>query len=235
MSTAAVSSSSLFQEFQAYFQQRGSDSQQLGQALQAGDLADAQQDYNAIQTLAQSGPFANGAAFAVSARQQDFAAVGQALQAGDLAGAQQAFAQLQSTFQRAPHGQPAEAQPLEVVINLGSAPAASSTGAAANASALPAAQTASAATPAASPSTTASGPEIVLNLGNVTAGEQITIGVNETSNGAEQLTLSVANQQNQNPEQITLNLNQNSNEQIILNLFNSSTSTSAQGNVSVTA
>ena len=88
MSTAAVSTSSIYQELQAYFQQRGSDLQQLGQALQSGDLAGAQQEYGAIQNLGQNGPFANGDAFKVSQRQQDFDAIGQALQSGDLAAAQ---------------------------------------------------------------------------------------------------------------------------------------------------
>ncbi len=72
-----------------------------------------------------------------------------------------------------------------------------------------------------------SGPEIVLNLGTVTPGEQITIGLSNASNGTEQLTIGVA-QQNQSPEQITLNLNQNSNQQIILNLFNSTAASTAR-------
>lgn len=46
----------------------------------------------------------------------------------------------------------------------------------------------------------------------------------------------MANQQNQSPEQITLNLNQNTNQQIILNLFNSTASSAQQGSgVSLTA
>jgi hypothetical protein len=98
MSTAAVSSNSLFQQLQSFYQQRQADLKQLGQALQSGDLAGAQQAFNALQTLGQSGPFANADPFRNNRREQDFAAVGQALQAGDLAGAQQAFAALQSTF-----------------------------------------------------------------------------------------------------------------------------------------
>jgi len=43
MSTAGISSSSLIQGAE-YFQDRRSDLQQLGQALQAGNLAGAQQD-----------------------------------------------------------------------------------------------------------------------------------------------------------------------------------------------
>jgi len=74
-----------------------------------------------------------------------------------------------------------------------------------------------------------------VNLGNVTAGEQITIGFNQGSNGGEQVTIGVASQAGQNPEQITLNLNQNSNQQIILNLFNGSASSAQSNGVSVSA
>jgi hypothetical protein len=223
MSTAAVSTSSIYQELQSYFQQRGSDLQQLGQALQSGDLAGAQQEFSAIQNLGQSGPFANGNAFKVSQREQDFAAIGQALQAGDLAGARQAFAQLKSTFQSQ-----GSVDPPAVVVNLsGSSSGSSSSG--------------TSGTSAASSTGSATGTEIVLNLGNVTPGEQITIGVSNASNGTEQVTIGVANQQNQSPEQITLNFNQGSNQQIILNLFNSTasgsgSSSAAQGSgFSVTA
>jgi len=45
-------------------------------ALQRGDLAGAQQEFKAIQDLAQSGPFANGDAFKISQRQQEFTALG---------------------------------------------------------------------------------------------------------------------------------------------------------------
>ncbi len=213
MSTAAVSTSSIYQELQAYFQQRGSDLQQLGKALQSGDLAGAQQEFAAIQNLGQNGPFANGNAFKVSQREQDFAAIGQALQAGDLAGAQQAFAQLKSTFQH----QQRSVDPPAVVVNLSGLSSGSSSSGASGAS-------------AASSTGSASGTEIVLNLGNVTPGEQITIGVSNAGNGAEQVTIGVANQQNQGPEQITLNLSQNSNQQIILNLFNSTASSSGASN-----
>ncbi len=99
MSIASVSSSSIYQELQAYFQQRTSDVSQLGQDITAGNLAGAQQDFATLQSLGQGGPFANGDVFAPrNQREQDFAAIGQALQAGDLSAAQQAFAQLQSTF-----------------------------------------------------------------------------------------------------------------------------------------
>ena len=229
MSTAAVSTSSIYQELQSYFKQRGSDLQQLGHALQSGDLAGAQQEYNTIQNLGQSGPFASGNAFKAYRREQDFTAIGQALQSGDLGGAQQAFAELESTFR---HQSSAPSTPAVVVNLSNSAPAQPP---ASTPASSPSGSGASSQPPASSPGS-ASGTEIVLNLGNVTPGEQITIGVSNQGNGNEQVTIGVANQQNRNPEQITLNLNQNSNQQIILNLFNSSTSSPAQSSgVSVTA
>jgi hypothetical protein len=191
MSTAAITANWGNQQASSYFQQRRTDMQQLSQDLQSGNLTAAQQDFSALQTLGQSGPFANGDVFKASNREQDFSAIGQALQSGDLAGAQQALAQLQSTF---PQGQSTAPQPVAAPIS----------------------------------NTPASGPEIVLNLGNMTPGEQITIGLSPTTNGNEQVTIGVANQQNQAPEQITVNLNPNSNEQIVLNLLNGvSTSTSS--------
>ena len=51
MSTAAVSSNSIYQQLQQYFQQRRSDLQQLGKDIKSGDLSDAQQEYQALQTL----------------------------------------------------------------------------------------------------------------------------------------------------------------------------------------
>jgi len=97
MSTSAVSSASLNQQLQSFFQTRNSDVQQLGKALSSGNLANAQVAYNNITALGQAGPFANGNSFRVPQREQDFEAIGQALQAGDLAGAQQAFAALKAT------------------------------------------------------------------------------------------------------------------------------------------
>jgi hypothetical protein len=62
---------------QQYFQTRSSDQQALGTALKSCDLATAQQKFNAIQTLGQSGPFANGNANKITPREHDFTAVGQ--------------------------------------------------------------------------------------------------------------------------------------------------------------
>ena len=205
MSIAAISSSLINQVSPDYFHQRRADLQQLSKDLQAGDLTAAQQDFNAIQTLAQNGPFSGGDAFKVNARQQDFAAVGQALQSGDIAGAQQAFAQLQATFNHRRHLVPPP--PAPAPVNAGTAASSSATGT----SAAP-----------------TGGAEIVLNLGSVPAGEQITIGLNGSASGGEQLTVSLAGPQNQNAEQITLNLAQG-NQQVVLNLFNSTTPSAAQG------
>lgn len=212
MSTAAVSSNSLPPGVQSFLQQRDADLKQLGTALQSGDLAGAQQAYAAIQALSQNNASANGNSFKVSQRQQDFNAIGQALAAGDLGGAQQAFADLKATVQ---HRGPVTDPPATVVnLSSGGASAASGSGSA----------------------TGSTAGSIVLNLGNVTPGEQINIGISNGSNGAEQLTIGVTQPGQSSPEQLTLNLNQNSNQQIVLNLFNSTATSAAQGSgVSVSA
>ncbi|HXC00202.1 MAG TPA: hypothetical protein VNU74_07350 [Terriglobales bacterium] len=97
MSTAAVSSPSIFQEIQSFYQSRQADLKQLGSDLQSGDLSDAQQAYNALAALGQNGPFANSEPFSKSGTAQAFESIGQALQSGDLAGAQAAFAALTSS------------------------------------------------------------------------------------------------------------------------------------------
>lgn len=120
MSTTPVASNSLFQQLQSFNQQRQSDLKQLGQALQSGDLNNAQQLFNALQTLGQSGPFANADPFSNNQREQDFTAIGQALQSGDLAGAQQAFTALEQTFH--PQSQTASTSSSTgpaVIVNLG--------------------------------------------------------------------------------------------------------------------
>ena len=219
MSTAAISVNPTPQPLQAYFQQRTSDLSQLGTALQSGNLAGAQQAFSTLQTLAQASPLPNSNAFAVSQREQDFNAIGQALQSGDLTGAQQAFAQLQSTF----HNQQRVLDPIgpPVVINLTAPPAAASS----TSSSSPSTASGQSSSPVSS--TTAAAPELVINLGNSGGPEQITIGLNNTSAG-EQLTISVAGQQGTSPEQLTLNLGANSQQQIILNLLNSTSTNSSQ-------
>jgi hypothetical protein len=214
MSTAAVTSSSIYQELWTFFQSRRSDLQQLGKDLKSGDLTKAQQDYQTLQTLGRSGPFANGDTFAVSRREQDLQNIGTAIQAGDLAGAKKALLQLHQTFDPPPVHAPVSSN-----------------------SPSPSVDPSTSATPAdsSSTSTSATGPEIVLNLGNVPAGEQITIGVSSGSNGTEQVSISAQNPQGQSAGSILLNLAQNSNEQIVLNLFDSAASPSQGSGVNVSA
>lgn len=213
MSTAGISSSFLVQGAQ-YFQDRKSDLQQLGQALQSGDLSGAQQDFSTIQNLAQNGPF-GGNAFAVNQRQQDYTAIGQALQSGDIAGAQQAFAQLQSTFSSSHR----ILDPVPPVI-ISIAEPGTVTPPTTTSSTTP--TTSSGTVTATPPASAAIGPEIAINISNGSGSaanpEEITISLNNTS-GGEQLTIGVGTQQSPNAQQITLNLAQNSNEQIVLNLL----------------
>jgi hypothetical protein len=193
MSTAAVSSTPISQQLQQYFQTRRTDLQQLGKALENGNLAGAQTAFNNIVQLGQSGPKANGDPFLISQREQDFKAIGSALQAGDLAGAQQAFATLRGSAEKQASG------------GAGAPP----------------------------PSSTSSGPEIILNLsgaaGTSANPEQITINLSPTSGGGEQVALSVGSQ-GSNPQQVTFNLPANSNEQIVLNLLGATPSTSGASN-----
>lgn len=193
MSTSAVSSSSLSQQLEQYFQTRRSDLQQLGQALAQGNLAGAQTAYSNIIQLGQNGPAANGDPFLNQQREQDFQAIGQALQSGDLAGAQQAFAALRNSAQPK-----AQAQ--------GSTAGSSNSG---------------------------TSPEIVLNLNSGTTGsslEQITININPTSGGGEQVQIAEGAQGTNPQPQVTLNLAPNSNEEIVLNLLNPSSTSSTSGN-----
>ncbi|MGB0041137.1 MAG: hypothetical protein WBQ00_19700, partial [Terriglobales bacterium] len=91
---------SIYQQEREYYQQRTADIAQLGQDLSSGNVANAEQDFSALEALGQTGPFKSGNPFSNSGREQDFSAVGQALQSGDLSGAQSAFAQLEATFQK---------------------------------------------------------------------------------------------------------------------------------------
>ncbi len=86
-------------------QQRRADFQQLGQSLNAGSLAGAQQAFSALMSLMQgqsgnssgnSSPFASGNSSPLSG---DLAAIGQALQGGNLSAAQQGFTNLMQQVQ----------------------------------------------------------------------------------------------------------------------------------------
>lgn len=183
MSTSAVSSTSINQQLQQYFQTRQSDLRQLGNALSSGNLSAAQTQFNNITALGESGPFANGNAFKITGRQQDFTALGQALQSGNLAGAQEAFGALASTFKSGgqqtdpPSTTPASSTGAgpEIVVNL------SNTG-------------------------TSSNPEqVTINIANAAngGGEQVSLSVGNQGSNPEQVTFNLAANSN---EQIVLNL-----------------------------
>jgi hypothetical protein len=222
--STSSSASSIYQQLQAYRQQRSADVQQLGQDLTAGNITNAQQDYNALQALGQSGPSKNGDTFSNSQREQDLNAIGQALQAGDLAGAQQAFAQLESTYVKHQTSPPVSLPPPVTVPPP-----------------ITVVPPATVHPPASVPpkivgsSGSSSGTEIILNLANAPAGEQITLGLTNEANGNEQVTISAVNQQNQTPEQITLDVNPNTNQQIILNLFGSPSNSTQGSSLNTTA
>jgi hypothetical protein len=209
MSTSAVSSSSPNQQVQQYYQTRQSDLRQLGQALQSGNLSEAQTEFNNITTLGQSGPFASGQPFAINQREQDFTAIGQALQNGDLAGAQQAFSQLSSTF---PHPQAQSGSNTntsssvgpEIVLNISSG--------------------------------SGSAPEqITINVDNSTTGSEAgtTTGTQAAPASATTEPISLTlNDQNAQPLEITLNLGPNSNGEIVLNLLGASSATNGTSSTS---
>jgi hypothetical protein len=218
--SSASSSESIYQQLQDFRSERQTDLQQLGQALQAGDLTTAQQDYKALVQLGQQGPFSTAGPFRRSDRAQDFQAIGHALQSGDLAGAQKALGKLDATFGKQTqsgggpnlhvassggNGNPDAAHIAEVVINIGGS------------------------TSSTPPS--ANGSELVLNLPAPSAGSQEEVQINfGGSNGSnDQLTVQVGQTQGQNGvagEQITINFAQGNNqENIVLNLFGAGSST----------
>jgi ribosomal protein S20 len=92
---------------QANFQQMSTYFNQLGQALQSGDLSGAQSVFASLQQLLPSSS-ANQAQTAQQTSQStfntDINALGQALQSGDLSKARDAFAKLQQDMQAAHKG-----------------------------------------------------------------------------------------------------------------------------------
>ncbi|MFZ0320823.1 MAG: hypothetical protein WAL56_16980 [Candidatus Sulfotelmatobacter sp.] len=199
MSTSAVSSASLNQQFQSYFQTRNSDVQQLGKALSSGNLEQAQVAYNNITAVGQGGPLANGNSFRVPQREQDFQAIGQALQSGNLAGAQSAFAALKATAKGAGETPPWTAGGGETPPSTASEP----------------------------PSSTPEVVLNLTNTGTSTNPEQITLNIGpSSSSGGEQVSISVGNQ-GSTPQQVSFNLGANSNEQIVINLLAASATAAA--------
>lgn len=178
-------------------------------------------------------------------RHTDLKQIGQALSSGDLAGAQTAFNNIVTLGQNGPFpgGNPFKINQREQAFTA--------IGTALQAGDLAGAQKAFSELgstfksggqqvdpPGTSPTATATpnaGPEIVLNLSNSSGSaspEQITINISNPSNGGgEQVSLSVGNQ-GANAQQVTFNLNPNSNEQIVLNLLKGSPSTSTGGSSS---
>lgn len=238
--------SSIYEQLQAYRQQRQADVAQLGQDLQAGNLTAAQQDFNTLTALGQSGPNKNGQAFERTDRAQDFQSIGQALQSGDLAGAQSAFASLAGTFGKSTTPSfsvgPAPVVPTIVPTISQSAsdnllkstvlplsPGTISTGASAPELVINLGGT-SGGTSGAIAATGSASPEIVVNLGqgngsSSTSPEEITINLNTGSSG-EQLSINTA--QGQNAEQFTINLNPQNNYEVVLNLLNPSATSQTQ-------
>ena len=209
MSTSAVSSTSVNQQLQQYFQTRQSGLQQLGSALESGNLAKAQTAFNNITTLGQNGPVPTGSPFFVSQRDQFFDAVGTALKSGDLAAAQQAFASLKSTFQRGA-GQDPPSTPLpssttapsttgpEIILNLSNN------------------------------SGSANPEQITINISPASGGaEQVSLSVGNQGSNAQQVTFNLAPNSN---EQIVLNLLGESSSASA-----STSNTSASGGLSVSA
>lgn len=206
--------SSIYQQLQAYRQQRTSDLAQLGQDLQAGNLTAAQTDFNTLTALGQSGPNKNGQTFQRADRAQDFQAIGQALQSGDLAGAQSAYTSLAGSF----GGQNPQAQnaisaynsnPTEIVINIG--PASTSTG---TTGTLPSPILSSiSTTPAVTPTTTSSTgsnlPEIVINVGGASS-----TGASTGSTTPELVINLDQGGSTANSEDVTINLGGNSGAQV---------------------
>lgn len=211
--SAATTGTSIYQQLQAYRQQRIADLAQLGQDLQAGNLTAAQTDFNTLTALGQSGPNKNGHAFQRADRAQDFQTIGQALQTGNLSLAQSAYSSLAGSF----GGQNPQAQnaisaynsnPAEIVINIGQASTAT-TGIVPS----PVISTAST-TPTLTPTTTTSTgsnlPEIVINVGGASS------AASSTASTTPELVINLdqAGSSSANAEDITINLAGNSGAQV---------------------
>jgi hypothetical protein len=254
--TAVDNPSSIYQQLQAYQHQRQADLNQLGEDLQAGNLNAAQQDFNTLTDLGQSGPNANGQLFQRADRAQDFQTIGQALQSGDLAGAQSAFASLASTFGQRQQGvvrPPSSLPPVGLVppstinlppVSIGPSPVAPP-------AVEPPVQLVPPSTVTLSPPASSNVPEITINLGvasssgasggsatpelviNIEEGgpssatpEEVTINLGGGSSGA---TVSIGAEGNSS-EQVIINLNQQSNNELTVDVLNSSAASQSASN-----
>lgn len=203
---------SIFQQLQAFRHAGESDLKQLGAALQSGNTSSAQQAFNALVALGQTGLFSNGTAFQRGDQAQAFNAIGTALQNGDLAGAQQAFASLVNSLskdrQPAPvaTAAPASTSP-EIVINLGGSGGQSGTNPEVVIKIASEGASGSSATPE----------QIQINLaGGSGSGGQLTISQSLNSSGGEHVAIDF--------------LQQNNDCRIALDLLNPKANTAAQSN-----
>ncbi len=249
--TAPGSTSSIYQQLQAYRQQRAADLNQLGQDLQAGNLNAAQQDFNTLTALGQTGPNQNGLPFQQSDRAQDFQTIGQALQSGNLSLAQSAYASLAGSFGK----QDQRAQTAISAYNSGATGLVPAPTTAGSVTSTPLA-------PISAPSTISAGPnvaEIVINLGdasgtsasNGSATPELVINLGQESgsssanpsanpvevtinlgsgNTGTQVSIESAQGQNSAPTEQVINLNQQSNSELILNLLNGNLTSQIQSN-----
>lgn len=168
-------------------------------------------------------------------RSADLKQLGQALKNGNLAGAQTAFNNIVQLGQNGPaaNGNPflisqreQDFAAIGTALQAGDLAGAQQAYATLRGSAEKQAQ--AQAPPPASSSPSSPGPEIVLNLTNTgtsTNPEQITINISQNSSGGEQVGLSFG-AQGSTPQQVQFNLPANSNEEIVLNLLNGSAATS---------
>ena len=93
MSITGIASTSSSSQTNPYAQVK-QDIQDLGKALQSGNLSDAQQAFNTLQQDSSASSQTQGGQNSSSSNQA-MQNLGTALQSGDLSGAQQAFAQMQ--------------------------------------------------------------------------------------------------------------------------------------------
>jgi hypothetical protein len=190
-------------------------------------------------------------------RQTDLHQLGKALGTGDLAGAEAAFQAIATLGQSGPFpgGEPfSNPQREQDFTAIGQALQSGNLTAAqqafSNLKATFQNDNGGQAAPVANPILTAApssvGPEIIINLSNNNGvnptPEEITLNLNPTAGGGEQVSLSIGPQGSTNPQQFQFNLSANSNEEIVLNLGGSSSTagstpstTSTSGGLSVSA
>jgi hypothetical protein len=215
--SSTTATGSIYQQLQAYRQQRTADLAQLGQDLQAGNLTAAQTDFNTLTALGQSGPYKSGQTFQRADRNQDFQTIGQALETGNVSLAQSAYSSLAGSFGK--QSQQAEnaisaynSNAAEIVINIGSNIGPPSTG---GRVAVPfPIQSPNSTTPAVTPTTTtATGsnlPEIVINVG----GASSTAASTGSATPELVINLDQGGSSSANAEDVTINLAGNSGAQV---------------------